>query len=89
MPQNVISNAENVVVPGGVLHCDVPLRDPDRPAGQGLHAPRGAQGHQVPLRPSLGGAAKHTGVEEGRGADVLLAGDIMVSERIFFKKISS
>ncbi len=80
-----------VVVPGCVLHCDVPLRDPDRPAGQGLHAPRGAQGDQVPVRAAVGGAAQHTGVEEGRRADVLLPGDIMVSERaeFFFKKNSS
>ncbi len=71
------------VVPGGVLHCDFPLRDPDRPPRPRLHAPRRPQGHQVPLRAALGGAAQHTGVEEGRRADVLLPGDIMVSGRIF------
>ena len=74
------------VVPGGVLHCDVPLRDPDRPARPRLHAPRRPQGHQVPVRAALGGAAKHTGLEEGRRADVLLPGDIMVSGADFFLK---
>ncbi len=65
------------LISGCLLHCYISLRHPDRAADPRLHVGRGRRRPLLPLRAQVRQTFRLHRLEEGRRADVLLAGNLL------------